>query len=118
MQRTTTITIVAVATITAAAAGWFWALRPLGFASYLTSTRASDADIIRHYWPHRLVEPEWVSATPDGLLNWHFTETVARLSVVAVLWSILESSRSARRQASVGSKRDRGDLLDCWTKPF
>ena len=89
MQRTITITIVGVATIATAAAVWLWALRPLGFASYLTSTGASDADIIRQYWPHRLVEPEWVSATPDRLMNWHMAETGARLSVVAVLWLLI-----------------------------
>jgi hypothetical protein len=92
MQRTITITIVAVATVAAAAAVWFWALRPLGFASYFSSTGATDADIIRQYWPHRLVEPEWISATPDGLdrlMKWHMTETAARLSVVGVLWFII-----------------------------
>src|SRR6266540_3737156 len=89
MQRTTTITIVAVAIVAAAAAIWFWALRPLGFASYLSSTGATDASIIRQYWPHRLVQPEWVSATPDRLMNWHFAETVARLSVVGVLWFVI-----------------------------
>jgi hypothetical protein len=89
MQRTITITVIAVATVAAAAAVWFWALRPLGFASYLSSTGATDADIIRQYWPHRLVQPEWISATPDGLdrlMRWHSYETVARLSVVAAFW--------------------------------
>jgi hypothetical protein len=89
MQRSITISIVAVATVAAAAAVWFWALRPLGFFSYLTSTVATDADIIRQYWPHRLVQPEWVSDTPDRLMKWHFVETVARLAVVALLWFIV-----------------------------
>ncbi len=88
MQRTITIAVIALATVAAAAAVWFWALRPLGFASYLSSTGASDADIIRQYWPHRLVQPEWVSATPDRLMNWHFAEVCARLAVVAVSWSL------------------------------
>ena len=75
-----------VLTAVAAAMVWFWALRPLGFASYLTSPGASDADIVRQYWPDRLVQPEWVSTTPDRLMNWHLAETVARLGVVAALW--------------------------------
>jgi hypothetical protein len=84
--------ILILATVAAAAAIWFWALRPLGFASYLSSTEATDADIIRQYWPRHLVEPEWIKAPPDGhdrLMKWHLAETVARLSVVAVLWFII-----------------------------
>jgi len=76
-------------TVAAALVIWFWALAPICFASYLTSPGASDADIIRQYWPHRVVEPEWVGATPDRLLNWHITETVARLAVVSVLWLLI-----------------------------
>jgi len=95
------------ATVAAAAAIWFWVLRPLGFASYLSSREATDADIIRQYWPHRLVEPEWITTSPDGhdrLMKWHFAETVVRLSVVAVLWFIIIGSvvfrfiRGRRRQ--------------------
>ena len=74
------------ATVAAATVIWFWALKPLGAASYLTSSGASDADIIRQYWPHRLVEPEWVSTTPGRFINWHLMEMRARLAVVAVLW--------------------------------
>jgi hypothetical protein len=92
MKRITTMTIVTAATFAAVAAAWLWALRPLGFASYLSSTGATDTDIIRQYWPHRLVEPEWISATPDGLdrlMRWHSYETMARLSVVAALWLLV-----------------------------
>ena len=85
-RRTIIAAVMVMATVAAAAVIWFWALRPLGAVSYLTSTGASDADIIRQYWPHRLVEPEWVSPTPGRLMNWNLTETVVRLAVVAVLW--------------------------------
>lgn len=110
MQRTTTITVIGVATVAAAAAVWFWALRPLGFASYLSSTGATDADIIRQYWPHRLVEPEWISATPDRLdrlMKWHVYETVARLSVVAALWLLTVGCQFAGRtsQGVAGENR-------------
>src|SRR3954471_17043493 len=92
MKGAIPITIVTVATVAAAAAVWFWALRPLGFASYLSSTDATDADIIRRYWPHRLIEPEWIGASPeklDRLMKWHIYETVARLSVVGLLWFVI-----------------------------
>jgi hypothetical protein len=39
-----------------------------------------------------LIEPEWISATPDRLgrlMKWHNYEAVARLSVVGVLWFII-----------------------------
>ena len=77
---------VALITVAAAMTIWFWALTPLGFVSYLTSPGTSDANIIRQYWPNRLVQPEWVSTTPDRLINWHVTEAAARLGVVAVSW--------------------------------
>src|SRR5437763_12825008 len=91
MQRTAPTIIVIAATLTAAAAIWLWALRPLGFASYLSSTGATDADIIRRYWPHRLVQPEWISpakGTGERLTNWHLAETAARLSVVGLIWIV------------------------------
>ena len=94
--RIITILIIVVTTVSAAVAVRFWALTPLGFASYLTHTGASDADDVRQYWPHRLIQPEWVSATPDRLMNWHFAETLARLSVVAVLWFLTAGGATYR----------------------
>src|SRR5213592_1657588 len=92
MRRTITMTIIAAATVAAVTAVWFWALRPLGFASYLSSVGATDAEIMRQYWPHRLIEPEWISATSnsmDRLMKWHIYETTARFSAVGVLWFIV-----------------------------
>src|SRR5205823_971964 len=86
MTRTTRITLLIGATILCSAAVYLWALRPLGFASYLSSTGASEADIIRQHWPHRLVPPEWVSATPSTLMNWSLTEAGVRLTLLAGLW--------------------------------
>jgi hypothetical protein len=86
MTRTIRITLVAAATILSGFAVYFWALRPLGFASYFSSVEASEADIIRQYWPHRLVQPEWVGSVPSRLLNWHLTEAIARVALVAALW--------------------------------
>ena len=86
MTRTTRITLVMAATVLSGVLVYFWALRPLGFASYLSSTGASEADIIRQYWPHRLVQPEWVSDVPDRLMNWHLAEAIARLALTGGLW--------------------------------
>ena len=111
-SRTVTRKIIAVATFAAAAAVWFWALNPLGFVSYLSSTGATDADIIRQYWPHRLVEPEWISASPDKfdrLVKWHTAEVGARLSVVGLLWFIVTCGcvyRSFSRTHSVEPRMD------------
>jgi hypothetical protein len=58
----------------------------MGFASYLSSTGASDAEIIRQYWPHRLVQPEWVSDNPSRLMNWHLAESFVRITLVGGLW--------------------------------
>jgi len=84
-----TITIVAVATIAAVLPFRHWALRPLGVASYLSSSSETGDQIITRYWPHRLVQPQWISTTPGGadrFTKWHFYETAARVSVVGAFW--------------------------------
>jgi len=86
MTRTIRITLVLAATVVSVVLVYFWALRPLGFASYLSSTGASEAEVIRQYWPHRLVQPEWVSDVPDRLMNWHLAEAIARLALTGGLW--------------------------------
>jgi len=83
MKRASAMIVVAVVTLAAASTVWLWALRPLAGGSYLSSTTETDADIIRRYWPQRLVEPEWVGPKPD-LISWAMTETFVRLSVVAL----------------------------------
>jgi hypothetical protein len=80
---------VASATILCGVGVLFWALRPLGFASYLSSTGASDADTIRKYWPHRLVPPDWVSDNPSTLMNWSLVEAAVRLSVLVGFWLLV-----------------------------
>jgi hypothetical protein len=79
----------AVLALIAAAAFWFWALPPLYISGdYLTTTSVTDADIIRQYWPHRLVQPEWVSSTTDWFENWSHAEVVVRSLVVGVGWLV------------------------------
>ena len=91
MTRTTRIMLAIAATAISAVAVCFWALRPLGFASYMSSSMASDAEIIRQYWPYRLMQPEWVSTVPSRLVNWHLTEATARLALVGGLWLLFVS---------------------------
>jgi hypothetical protein len=100
MKRAGTMIVVAVVTVAAASAIWLWALRPLGGASYLHSSTETEADIIRRYWPQRLIEPEWVSARPD-LMSWTITETFVRLSVIGLVWCVIV----ARAVYVVGRRR-------------
>jgi hypothetical protein len=72
--------------LAAIGADWFWALNPLFKPLfYLYPADWTDADLIRHIWRFRLVEPQWVSTPPD-LWRWSLTETLARLIVVNVIW--------------------------------
>jgi len=72
MTHASKIILVMAATAVCGLAIPSWALRPLGFHSYLSSANASDAEIIRQYWPDRLVPPDWVSSVPDRMMNWMF----------------------------------------------
>src|SRR5216117_3176868 len=45
MKRALRITMGTAATVATAAVVWFWALRPLGFAAYLSFTEATDTEI-------------------------------------------------------------------------
>ena len=77
-----------VVTLAAVAAAWFWALPPiLTPLLYLTPTNWTDADLVRHLWHLRLIQPEWVSSPPQyDYLRWAQAETLARLGVVFLGW--------------------------------
>ena len=80
------------ATIVAGALVWFWALRPVGFASYLTPSGTGSEEIVQIYWPFRLVEPSWLGGTPnslDQLMRWHYTEALLRLVAIVIPWLLL-----------------------------
>lgn len=69
----------------------FWAWRPFHTGGYdIVGDFATDADAdaaaIRRDWPHRLIQPEWVSRRPDLFANWTNAETAARSVVVGVVW--------------------------------
>ena len=75
-------------TLAAIAAAWFWALPPiLTPLFYLHPTNWTDADLVRHLWHFRLIQPEWVSSPPEyDYLRWAQAETLARLGVVFLGW--------------------------------
>ena len=52
----------------------------------ISTTNTSAAAVIRSRAPIRLVQPEWVSSTPDTLSNWLVAEIYARVSLVSCLW--------------------------------
>jgi hypothetical protein len=86
MKRSEFIVWLLLATLAAMAAAWFWALNPLSpMMGYLYPPDWSEADLVRHIWHFRLVQPEWVSTPPD-YLRWSEAETLARLSVVFFGW--------------------------------
>ena len=54
---------------------------------YIHPSAWTDADLVRHLWHFRLIQPEWVSSPPQyDYLRWTQTETLARLAVVFPLW--------------------------------
>ena len=88
MKRSRFIILLLLATLAAIAAVWFWALRQLLTGLfYLHPPDWTDADIVRHIWHFRLVQPEWVSAPPH-YTRWMVAETLARLSVVFLGWLV------------------------------
>src|ERR1043165_3852720 len=87
-MKTTLRFQLAVITLTALAAAWFWALPPiLTPLLYLHPSTWTEADLVRHLWHFRLVQPEWVSSPPQyDYLRWAQAETLARLALVFLGW--------------------------------
>jgi hypothetical protein len=86
MRKRDLILFLVLATLAAMVAVWFWALPPLLTPLfYLHPTDWTDADVVRHIWHFRLVQPEWVSTPPD-YMRWSRAETLARLVVVFIAW--------------------------------
>jgi len=86
VKKQTFIILLLLITLASLAAAWFWALPPLLTPLfYMHPTDWTDADLVRHLWHFRLVQPEWVSTPPD-YLRWALAETLARLLVIFVIW--------------------------------
>ncbi len=73
-------------TLASLAAAWFIALAPI-INSFIVMTPSAwtEADLVRHLYHFRLVQPEWVSAPPD-FLRWTQAEATTRLIVVSLVW--------------------------------
>src|SRR5688500_15638052 len=54
----------------------------------IANTNWTETDLIRDRAPIRLVQPEWVSNTPDKIMNWVVAETCARLGLILTLWVV------------------------------
>jgi len=78
----------AVITLAAIVAAWFLAPPPiLTPLFYLTPTNWTGAELVRHLWPFRLIQPEWVSNPPQyDYLRWAQAETLARLAMMFLGW--------------------------------
>ena len=76
------ITLAAIATVL------FWALAPMTTSLlYIHSNNWTDADLVRHLWHFRLIQPEWVSSPPQyDYMRWTHAETLARLGLVFIVW--------------------------------
>jgi hypothetical protein len=74
--------------LAAFAAAWFWALPPfITPLLYIHSSNWTDADLVRHLWHFRLIQPEWVGSPPQyDYLRWGQSETLARLAAVLLGW--------------------------------
>src|SRR6266498_5547064 len=118
MRKSTLIVLLAVTTLTALATAWFWALAPMTTALlYIHSTDWTDADLVRHIWHFRLLQPEWVSTPPD-YLRWTQAETSARLAVVFLGWLVTSTILVRRylrspRKASANQSVERTGMVLC-----
>src|SRR5436190_23608939 len=75
-------------TLAALAVAWLWARQPIFTPLfYLHPSTWTQADLVRHLWHFRLVQPERVSRPPQyDYLRWAQAETLARLSFVFLGW--------------------------------
>ncbi len=110
MKRALLLSTLLIATIAAFVAVKRWAIVPFGFHSYLSSDGETDAEMIRRYWPHRLIQPEWMGPGDRGFALWHVAEAGARVSVVVVLWSMVGLAGWKLAQRSRTLNRFRGPI--------
>lgn len=90
MQKSRFIDLLLLSTLAAIAAALFWALLPMfTMLGYIHPPDWTDADLVRHIWHFRLVQPEWVSSPPRySYTRWMVAESLARLSVVFLGWLV------------------------------
>ena len=80
-------------TLVAVAAAWFWAIAPMTASLlYIHPSDWTDADLVRHLWHFRIIQPEWVGSPPQyDYLRWTQAEALARLCAVFVSWLVSAS---------------------------
>jgi hypothetical protein len=85
VKITLSLQLVAI-TLAAVAAALFWALAPMTASLlYIHPNSWNDADLVRHLWHFRLIQPEWVSGSPQyDYMLWTRAETLTRLAVVFI----------------------------------
>lgn len=92
MKATLRIQLVVI-TLAAVAAAWFWAIAPMTTSLlYIHPSDWTDADLVRHLWHFRLIQPEWVGSPPAyDYLRWTQAEALARLGAVLLVWLVSAS---------------------------
>ena len=80
-------------TLAAVAAAWFWAVAPMTTSLlYIHPSDWTDADLVKHFWHFRVIQPEWVGSPPQyDYLRWTQVETLARLGAVFLGWLVSAS---------------------------
>ncbi len=79
---------------------WFFAVYAV-IGSWATATASifimhsngtTDLEIINQYWPHRLIQPQWLDENSGGmelLFHWSHMELLARLGVCLLVTTLL-----------------------------
>ena len=77
-------------TLATVAVSWFWAIAPMTTALlYIHPSDWTDADLVRHLWHFRLIQPEWVGNPPEyDYVRWTQAEALTRLGAVFLGWLI------------------------------
>ena len=93
MKRSVTVVLPAVTvSLLAVLIAYRWALDPLGDHPIAIITgRETGVDLVRQFFPFRVVPPEWIAARADSFQTfyvWSQIESVARLGLVAVVWCV------------------------------
>jgi len=76
--------VIGLITVGAAILTWFWALVPILSGFYFGPR--TDEEIIRRFYPYRLIQSEWVGKTDHLLFSWSAWESGVRLLVLVALW--------------------------------
>ena len=54
--------------------------------SYMGNPDATDSEMIKDLWPHRIIQPDWLSSGSDLFGRWQHAEMHARITLVVIVW--------------------------------